>query len=151
MEVRFSFLCGLRGYHEYRSLWTPSLHEVLQAIHEPGNRYDPYAIACVKKLPGRIYESVVGHLPKEVSRITRFIILHGTRVSAKVVDIQYRRSPLVQGGLEVPIEVTVKMDLTETNEQSIKKYEEGKIQGTSRREVRRCYRRYIERAHVTIG
>ena len=30
-----------------------------------------------------------------------------------VVDIHHRRSPLVQGGLEIPIQVTVEMELTE--------------------------------------
>ena len=30
-----------------------------------------------------------------------------------VMDTYHRRSPLVQGGLEIPIQVTVEMDLTE--------------------------------------
>ncbi len=123
LQVRFSFLCGLRGYHEYRSVWTPVLHEVLPARHEHGNLYDQYAIACMKILPGGLTESVVGHLPKEVARFTRFILLHGARVAARVVDVQYRRSPLVQGGLEIPIEVMVEMDFTERNKLSIEKYE----------------------------
>ena len=122
-HLRFSFLCGLRGYHKYRSVWTPSLHEVLPARHEASNPHDQYAIACMKILPGGLFESVVGHLPKEVSRFTRFIILHGARVSAKIVAVNHRRSPLVQGGLEIPVEVTVEMDFSEDNKISILKYE----------------------------
>ncbi len=46
------FLCGLRGYHEYKTVWTPILHEIVYAIHERLNRYDHYAIAARKILPG---------------------------------------------------------------------------------------------------
>ena len=37
-----------------------------------------------------------------------------------VMDTHHRRSPLVQGGLEIPIQVTVEMDLTG---QCLDKYE----------------------------
>ena len=40
-----------------------------------------------------------------------------------VMDTHHRRSPLVQGGLEIPIQVTVEMDLTEKNRQCLDKYE----------------------------
>ena len=123
MEVKYSFLCGLRGYHEYRLVWTPSLNEVLPARHEPSNLYDPYAIACMKRLPGQLVQSVVGHLPKEIARLTWYIIFHGAVVSAKVVDVHHRRSPLVQGGLEVPVEVTVEMELSEQNKLALQKFE----------------------------
>ena len=123
VQLRFSFLCGLRGYHEYRMIWTPVLHEVLPAKHEDSNIHDPYAIACTKRMPGHLLPSVVGHLPKEIARIIRFIILHGARVTAKVVDTHHRRSPLVQGGLEIPVEVTIAMDFTSKNEVAIKKCE----------------------------
>ena len=119
----FIFLCGLRGYHEYRSIWTPTLHEVLEAKQESGNAYDRFAIACTKKLPSRLTESVVGHLPKEVSMYTYYIILHGTKVTAMVMDTHHWRSPLVQGGLEIPIQVTVEVDLTKKNRQCLDKYE----------------------------
>ena len=86
---------------------------MLEAKQESGNPYDRFAIACTKKLPLRLTESVVGHLPKELSRYTYYIILHGAKVTAMVMDTNHRRSPLVQGGLEIPIQVTVEMDLTE--------------------------------------
>lgn len=116
-QLRFSYRCGLRGYHEYRSVWTPSLH-CQRDMRLYSNPHDQHAIACMKGLS----ESVVGHLPKEVARFTRFI-LHGARVSAKVVDVNHRRSPLVQGGLEIPVEVVVKMDFSDQNKLSIQKYE----------------------------
>ena len=87
------------------------------------NHYDRYALACRKKLPGHLFESIVGHLSKESSRFTYFIILHGARVSVKVVSVHHRRSPLVQGGLEIPIKLTIEMEHTEKSQLSIKKYE----------------------------
>ena len=48
-----------------------------------------------------------------MSRTTHY--LHGGRVSCRATDIHHRRSPLVQGGLEIPAEVTIEMALTEEN------------------------------------
>ena len=120
--VKFNFLCGARGYHEYRFSWTPVLGEVLPARCEHHNPHDSYAIAIMKHLPGALVCTVVGHLPREVSRFTYFIISHGARVFCKVVEVNHRRSPLIQGGLEIPIEVTVEMDVSEQNVLAIGKY-----------------------------
>ena len=51
-------------------------------------------------LRGTIRPPVVGHLPREISMFT---IVHGGRVSFKVINAHHRRSPLVQGGLEIPV------------------------------------------------
>lgn len=123
-SLRFSFLCGLRGYNKYHSVWTPSFGEELAAKIENHNVCDRYAIAALKLLPGTIRPSVVGHLPPEISILTYYIIIHGARVSCQVTDIHHRRSPLVQGGLEIPIQVMVTMDLGEGNVKVIKKYED---------------------------
>ena len=52
------------------------------------------------------------------------MIIHGGRVSCQVTDTHHRWSPLVQGGLEIPIRVTVTMKLGESNVRVINKYEE---------------------------
>ncbi len=120
MELEGNFLCGLRGYHEYRLVWSPTIHEVLRAKQEPNNRHDRYAIACVTTTDRT--ETVVGHLQKEVSRFAFYIINYGARISAKVVSTQYRRSPLVQGGLEIPIRVTVRMSCCGNNKVYLQKF-----------------------------
>ena len=58
-----------------------------------------------------------------MSRYTYYIIVYGVKVTAMVVDIHHRRSPLVQGDLKIPIQVTVEMELTEKNRQCLNKYE----------------------------
>ena len=65
---------------------------------------------------------MVGHLPREISRFTYFLIMHGTRASCKVMDVHYRRSPHIQGSLEIPVEVTVEMDISEENVLAMEKY-----------------------------
>ena len=40
----------------------------------------------------------------------------------KVADINYRRSPLVQGGLEIPSEVCIVMPLSDANKIALDKY-----------------------------
>ena len=52
---------------------------------------------------------MVGHLSMEISRITKFVLQRGARVQAMVNGRHYRRSSLIQGGLEVPCLVTVTM------------------------------------------
>ena len=117
------FLNGLRGYHEYRAVWTPQLNEGLPTIHERTNPHDRYAIAARKRLTGCIGESTVSHLPKEISRVTRFIILYGAVVTVKVLDTHHHRSPLVQGGLEIPIQVIVKLECNSQNKDALSRYE----------------------------
>ena len=121
-ELCVRFLCGLRGYHVYKKDWTPRINKVLPAVHEVSNTYDRYAIAAKKKLPGQLAPSTVGHLSKEISKFTRFIILYGATVTIKVTDVNHRRSPLIQGGLELPVEVTATMENTKKNEIAITKY-----------------------------
>ena len=71
------------------------------------NIYDRYAIAANKRLRGSLADSIIGHLPREISRATRFFLLRGGMVHLKVTDENYRRSPLIQGGLEIPHNYTI--------------------------------------------
>jgi len=65
------------------------LHEILPTIHERSNPYDCYAIAARKSLPGTlVVESTTSHLPKEISRLTCFIVLHGAVVIVKILNTQ---------------------------------------------------------------
>ena len=65
----------------------------------------------------------MGHLPMDISRITKFILQRGARVQATVNGKHYRRSPLIQGGLEVPCLVTVTMPRSIMNHLLIAQYE----------------------------
>ena len=57
----------------------------------------------------------------QFTRFTYYIIIHDGR---QVTDVNYRRSPLVQGGLEIHIQVTIEMDAGKKNLQALKKYKD---------------------------
>ena len=50
-----------------------------------------------------------------------FIIYHRAAVSVRVVDVNHRRS-LVQGGLEIPIEVSIVMPHSDVNKHALETY-----------------------------
>jgi len=62
---------AVRGFHVYKDVWSPSIHEQLRTTQELGNPEDEYAVAVVKdddsssSTTGTI---TVGHVPKEISR-----------------------------------------------------------------------------------
>ena len=62
-------LSCVRENHKYR---TTTRHEVLPTVHERNNPYDRYVVATRKSMPGFV-EPTVGHLPKEMSRVTRLM------------------------------------------------------------------------------
>ena len=78
--------------------------------HERNNGFDVFAIK-IKSENG----STVEHLPRELSLITKFILDRGAKVTATIISNNFRRSPLVQGGLEIAREVTVKILATMKN------------------------------------
>jgi hypothetical protein len=79
----------LATYHIYQNDWIPRKGETLFVKHEDKNHYDRYAIAALKQEHGGLREKIVGHLPKEISRLVRFIMLHRARVSLKVIEEDY--------------------------------------------------------------
>ena len=114
--VTYSFLCGIRGFHSYKEVWKPILRESLNLFHERKNLHDRYVIAAYKRLPGRLADSIIGHLPREISRPTRFFfLLRGGVAVAEVINTTDRRSPLVQGVLEIPVKVVVAIEATAKN------------------------------------
>ena len=42
-------------------------------------------------------QKAVGHLPREVSQLAKFILDRGAEVKATLTSKHYRRSPLTQG------------------------------------------------------
>ena len=123
-DLTARFLCGLHGYHIYRSVWTLKQQEVLDARQENNNPYDRYANAAWNCASVPDPNKVVGHLPNEISHFTWFIIAYGAVVTVQVISPKYRRSPLIRGGLDIPIEVCASMANSDENKQALAKYTE---------------------------
>ena len=103
-EKRSDFSSAVRGYHHNRNTWFPQESEVLDYYHEFEKTFDMFAIKTCKS-----NAQIVGHLPREVSRVTKFLLDRGAVVQATRSTTHYRRSPLVQGGLEIACKVSVMM------------------------------------------
>ena len=123
-SLKFKFLCGLRGFHVYSDKWKPRIGERISIVHEKRNIHDINAMAGKKTLPGTLAPSIIGHLPKEISRYTRSIIEHGAQVCAFVISTAHRVSPLIQDGLEIPIRVEIRLPYDEVNDSNLKKYKQ---------------------------
>ena len=54
-------------------------------------------------------EITVGHLQREISRSTKYLIDRRAKVTAKLSTTKYRKSPLFQGSLEIPCIVTISL------------------------------------------
>lgn len=105
-----TFNSAIRGYHYYRKNWYPKKEEHLVCSHEEDNAFDIFAIKTCKA-----DGTIVGHLPRELSRTLKFLLIRGARIFADLTSTHYRRSPLVQGGLEISCKVTVEMSPTRKN------------------------------------
>ena len=86
---------AVRSFHVYKPTWTPVIGEELTAEREPGNSEDRFAVALKKG------GATVGHVPREISKLCWLFVHHGT-ITAEVTVTGQRRSPILQGGLEIP-------------------------------------------------
>ena len=82
----------IRGHHVFKNIWTPRLGEVLLVKQEAGNTHDRRAVALLKA-----DRTVVGHVPREFSRVFWHFLSHGGKISCEVTG---RRK--YSKGLEVP-------------------------------------------------
>ena len=105
------FTAAVRGYHFYRRYWQPQPSQKLDCFYEEDNPFDPFAIKVCE-----IGKNItVGHLPREMSRATKFFIDRGVAITLTLTSEHYRRSPLVQGGMEIPCVVTASIPGTCVN------------------------------------
>ena len=104
------FSSAVRGYHHYKNTWFLQESEVLVCYHEFENTFDMFAIKTCKS-----NGQTAGHLPREISRVTKFLLDRGAVVQGTLPTTHYRRSPLVQVGLKIACKVSVKMPGTIKN------------------------------------
>ena len=85
---------------------TIKLAEMLNYRRQHNNAFDCFAINSLEADPGR----TTGNLSMEITRATKFLMNRGAKVIVKLTEIYYRRSPLVEGGLEILCLLVVKMN-----------------------------------------
>ena len=114
------FNAAVRGFHVFNMSWKSEQGEILECLHEENNLYDVFSIKVCKSNNA---QGVIGHLPMEISRITKFILQRGARVQTTVTGRHYRCSPLIQCGLEVACLGTVTMSGNIRNHLLLARYE----------------------------
>ena len=67
-------------------------------------------------------EQTVGHLPLELSQFKKCLLDRGAVVISKLSSTRYRRSVLVQRGLEIPCQVKAEIIATEKNKCILARY-----------------------------
>ena len=111
------FTAAICGYHSYKRYWQPEDAERLECLHEVENLFDVFAIKTVNS-----DKVITGHLPREISRVTKLLLDRGAVAYAELTSTHYRRSPVVQGGLEIPCKITVKLHGTVKNHMLLGRY-----------------------------
>ena len=87
--------------------WKPYLQEKITFKREHDNVHDRFAVSGLATLRGRLAPVVVGHIPRELSRYVWYALEKGAKFNGEVLTAKVKRSPLIQGGLEIPIKVNV--------------------------------------------
>ena len=98
MALTYSIETSIRGFHVYWSVWNVTLGEVLYCERELNNAMDAFAVAVKRQ---DFSGTTVGHIPRELSRVAWQFLRRGGHMTCMVAGSR-RRSPLIQGGLEIP-------------------------------------------------
>ena len=98
----------------------PRTGTTLNCFHEEGNTLDRFAIKVCEKDKNE----TVGHPQMEISRVNKFLLDRGANVSTKLTSTHYRRSPPVQGGIEIPCVVTVTVPGTVMKQLLMERYKQ---------------------------
>jgi len=69
-----------RGRHNYKQIWRPLVGEILTLEREEGNNCDKFAVSLLK------HASVLGHVPREFSRVFWHFLRHGEAITCEVTD-----------------------------------------------------------------
>ena len=79
----------VRGHHVFKRIWTPVVGKVLTVAREAGNTEDGFAFAVTMD------DIVVGHVPREFSKLCRHFLKHGGTIACEVTGRRKRSSTCI--------------------------------------------------------
>ena len=96
--MKFIYPCVVRGYHVYRVYWDLVIGEELTTQPDPDGRKfgDKHSVAVMKD------GVTVGHLPKDISCLAKYFIVHGGTIKCKVTG-KKKPSKMLRGALYIRI------------------------------------------------
>ena len=101
-ENIFEFTAVVRGFHHYRRFWVPKSSQKLNCSYEP---YNPFCWIRNQSLWRGVWSSSRLFSERNFSS-NKFFIDRGANITVTLTSDCYRRSPLVQGGMEIACKVT---------------------------------------------
>ena len=107
-DVELVIHCTFRGFQEDQKIWLPKFGQKLTIEHDKINLFDLYAMELYCEIKGKIESlTLVKHLSQEISRFCKYFLDNKSELDATVRSTKLCRSPLLQGGLEIPIRLRV--------------------------------------------
>ena len=97
----FEFTAAVRGYHYYQRFSKPQPKQKLSCAYEENNLFDLFAMKICEDT------NIVGHLPIEISRVSKYLMDRGASYTMQLTSTNYRQSHLIQGGLQISAKVIV--------------------------------------------
>ena len=82
----------------------PKEAERLECLYEVDDPFDDVAIKTVNS-----DKVITGHFLGKISRVNKLLLDRGATAYAKLTSTHYRRSQIMQGGLEKACKITVKL------------------------------------------
>ena len=110
MSHCLTIITGLRGFHHYRKVWKPEIGQEILVKRQPDNPYDKYAVSAhihLKKTTEN-QEILIGHLPREISKIVSGLLQKERAVTEATVFDEKERGAPGGKGLELPIRLKLK-------------------------------------------
>ena len=98
-DVEYKKTLCVRGYHVYKQIWNATMGEKLVCAIDPSNSLDCYAVVVEKD------RTIIGHLPRKVSRVSTLFLKKGSRINCTVTRGRRYSADLPQGSLEIPFTV----------------------------------------------
>ena len=74
----------VKGHHVYKFVWTPVIGQKLNTKLEEDNEHDKHAVAVL------LDDQIVGHLPRSISRVSRFFLRRGGAITCRVIANSFR-------------------------------------------------------------
>ncbi len=88
----FEFESCIRGFHVYQKVWKPEIGETLECAIEENNPSDKNAVAVLRD------GEIVGHIPRSNSKVCRFFLTRGGKITVVVIAKRENRGV----GLQIP-------------------------------------------------
>lgn len=91
----YCFRSYIRGYHQYKEIWEPTIGEILLLKTEEENTHDRFAVAVQRE------GVVVGHIPFNLAPVASYFLeVEGNKGEVEVTGARVNRG--AGYGLEIP-------------------------------------------------